>query len=212
VHLSAYEAAFLSQVRYIQNFDAKQAISLLAQAVRDFASALELGYPTEAIEVNNWFYRSLVVNDDSLAHFFAALPKHVWPYGDAFPRFQAFFGFALFRGQDEQVSEILDFLHGLCAEVDQLAAESEEQQKNCYYLMKAVFEQDSFAATSCLQKRTELRPIVPPEGTRYERFQPVDLIGLGICRLARLRGMTVNIDHPSLPLALLDQHKATRGR
>ncbi len=205
----AYQKAFLTQVRYLRGIQPEEAVFSLRQAVCAFATALELGYPTEAVEINNWFYRSLVVNDNSLAQFLVALPGEIWPYGDAFPRWVACWGFALFRGQNQRASQILELLYGLCFEADGPPKDGEEQQarqlqENSYYLMEAILKQDSSSATTFLHKRIELRPIVPPEGTRYELFHPLDLIGLGFCRLARMRGMTVKIAHPSLPLALLD--------
>src|SRR5687768_821882 len=51
----AYQRAFLSQVLYIRGSDAKDCADVLSQAVNEFITALELSYPTEAIEVNNWF-------------------------------------------------------------------------------------------------------------------------------------------------------------
>jgi hypothetical protein len=205
----AYQSAFLSQVRYIQGTLSDQVIDSLRLAVQDFIIGFELGYPTEAIEVNNWFYRSLVVNDLSSSHFLAALPDELWPYGDEFPRFQARWGFAQFRGQKEQALQTLQFLDGLCFESDdELVTNEEEQlmrqlQINSYHLMKAVSEKDSSALIAYLQERARLRPIIPAEGTRYEPFQPLDLIGLGLCRLAIKSGITINIEVSSLPMDLL---------
>ena len=187
----------------------RKCLSVSSRRCGDFVTALELGYPTESVEINNWFYRSLVVNEHSLAHFLSALPDAVWPHGPPLPRTQARWGFAVFRGQEDRARAILEYLYGLCFEAgepptDEIDQQKLELHKNLYSLMEAISKKDSASATTSLHKRMELRPIVPPEGTRYESFQPLDLIGLGLCRLARLRGMTVKIDHSSLPLALLD--------
>lgn len=206
----AYQRAFLSQVRYIQGTLSNQVIDSLRQALQDFIIGFELGYPSEAIEVNNWFYRSLVVNDLSLSHFLAALPDELWPYGDAFPRFQAHWGFAQLRGQKEQASQVLELLYGLCFEsADELVPNEKEQQmrqlqENSYHLMRAIFVKDSSSLITYLHERAQLRPIIPVEGTRYELFQPLDLLGLGLCRLADLGGMAINIKEPLLPMALLE--------
>jgi hypothetical protein len=205
----AYQRAFLSQVRYIQGTLSDQVIDSLRQAVQDFIIGFELGYPAEAMEINNWFYRSLVVNDLSSSHFLAALPDELWPYGDEFPRFQARWGFAQLLGQKEQASQMLQSLDSLCLEYDDELATNEDEQRmrklhvNSYHSMQAVFEKDSSSLIAYLQERAELRPIIPAEGTRYELFQPLDLIGLGLCRLAIIGGISCDIEVPSLPMALL---------
>jgi hypothetical protein len=205
----AYQRAFLSQVRCIQSALPNQIIDSLKQAVQDFVTGFELGYPTEAIEVSNWFYRSLVVNDLSLSHFLAALPDELWPYGDAFSRFQAHWGFAQLRGQREQASHALERLYGVCFESDEEMISDENGRrmrqllKNSYHLMHAIFMKDSDSVITALHERTRLRSIIPAEGTRYELFQPLDLLGLGLCRLAILSGIAINIEVPSLPMALL---------
>ena len=209
----AYQRAFLSQVRYLQGTLPNQVIDSLRQAVQDFIIGFEFGYPTEAIEVNNWFYRSLVVNDLSLSHFLAALPDELWPYGDEFPRFQAHWGFAQLLGYKKQASQILEVLHSLCFESnDELALDEEEQrirqlQENSYNLMYTIFVKDPHAFIEYLHERVQLRTIIPAEGTRYELFQPFDLLGLGLCRLANLSGITIKIAAPSLPIALLEVNK-----
>ena len=211
----AYQRAFLSQVWYIQGVSVSQVIDSLWQAVRDFATHLELGCPTEAMEVNNWFYRSLVVNDASLSHFLAALPDDIWPYGDEFPRFQAYWGFAQLRGQKERASKLLEVLFGLCFETDDEPEKTEkEQQKrqlqeNLYHVMHAISTEDVYSAAMYLRERAQLRPIIPPEGTRYELFQPLDLLGLGLCGIAKLNGMDININEPSLPMVLLREAHRT---
>jgi hypothetical protein len=206
----AYQRAFLSQVRYIQGALSSQVIDSLRQALQDFIIGFEFGYPTEAIEINNWFYRSLVVNDLSLTHFLAALPDELWPYGDAFPRFQAHWGFGQLRGQKERALQVLEVLYGLLSGSDDEPVPNEEEQqvrqlqKNSYHLMQAICVKDASSLITYLHERVRLRPIMPVEGARYELFQPLDLLGLGLCRLANLGGMTVNIEEPSLPMALLE--------
>lgn len=211
----AYERAFLSQVWHIQGVSASQVIVSLRQAVCDFITALEFGYPTQSVEINNWFYRSLVVNDPSLSHFLAALPAEVWPYGVAFPRFQAYWGFAQLRRQNEDATKCLDFLYGLCFESDDEPEETEEEQQiqrleeNLYHIMHAISTKDTYSAVMYLRERVQLRPIIPPEGTRYELFQPLDLLGLGLCGIAKLNGMDININEPSLPMVLLREAHRT---
>src|SRR5262249_52574261 len=200
----AYQSAFLSQVRCLQTGFTDQAVLSLRCALKDFLFALELGYSTEAVEITNWFYRSLVVNDQDAAHFLASLPTRVWPYGDDFARKQAAWGFALLRGERDRASDILEFLYGLCFETQEPPIEgrlpARQIQENSYKLMLAISEENSSSTTACLRERIKLRPMVPLEGTRYELFQPLDLIGLGYCRLARMCGITVNVEDPSLPL------------
>jgi len=105
---------------------------------------------------------------------------------------------------------MLEVLYGLCFEVDDEPAIDEEErrerqlQENSYHLMQAIFKRESSAANTRLHERARLRPIIPAEGTRHELFQPLDLLGLGLCRLARLGGMVINIEEPSLPMTLLD--------
>jgi len=211
----AYQRAFLCQVWHIQGVSASQIIVSLRQAVRDFITALEFGYPTESVEINNWFYRSLVVNAPSLSHFLAALPAEVWPYGVAFPRFQAYWGFAQLRRQNEEATRCLDFLYGLCFESDDEPEETEEEQhiqrleENLYHIMHAISTKDAYSAAMYLRERAQLRPIIPVEGTRYELFQPLDLLGLGLCGIAKLSGMDINITEPSLPLVLLREAHRT---
>lgn len=210
----AYKSAFLCQLRFINTHRAEAAVLALRQAVRDFATALELGYPTEAAEVNNWFYRALVVNDQSLAHFLASLPRRVWPYGGDLFRFQAALGFAVFRNQLERATEYLDSLAGLCLDAPPPASPEEKAKRvfleASYHLMEALVKGDAASATKQLHRRAEVRPVFPLEGTRYEPFQLLDLIGLGFCRLAQLRGMTLTVKHALLPLDWLNEPAPAR--
>jgi hypothetical protein len=102
-------------------------------------------------------------------------------------------------------------LYGLCFEPDDGLAPNEEKQQmrqlkeNSYKLMQAIFEKDSSLLIVCLQEQSRLRLTIPAEGTRYELFQPLDLIGLGLCRLAIIGG--IKIEMPSLPMALLEVGK-----
>lgn len=208
----AYQRAFLSQVCYLQGASTDLIIDLLRQAVSDFLIGLELGYPTEAIEINNWFYRSLVANDNSLSHFLASLPAEVWSYGETFPRFQAYWGFAQLRRQPDEAMKCLDFLYGWCFESGDDPEENEEDQQinqleqNGYHIMHAIFTRDTDSAVQYLHERSRLRPIIPPEGTRYELFQPLDLLGLGLCAIAKHSGLSINLNEPSIPLILLRPH------
>lgn len=209
-----YQRAFLSQFRYIQGeLTPSKFLTSLQQAVSDFIIGLELGYPTEAIEINNWFYRSLVVDDLSLTHFLASLPAEVWPYGETFPRFQAYWGFAQLRRQPDEAMKCLDFLHGWCFESDDDPEETEEDlqirqlEQNGYHIMHAISTKDTDSAVKYLRERSQLRPIIPPEGTRYELFQPLDLLGLGLCAIAKLGGMSINLNEPSIPLILLEENR-----
>jgi hypothetical protein len=205
----AYQRAFLSQVRYLQGDSPSEFLVSLRQALSDFITGLELGYPTEANEINNWYFRSLLVNDFSLSHFLAALPNDIWHYGDEFPRFQAYWCFAQLRRQPNEAKKCLDFLYGWCFESDDDPEETEEDQQikqleqNCYHIMHSISMKDTDSAVKYMQERCRLRPIIPPEGTRYELFQPLDLLGLGLCRIAMLNGLIVKVNEPSLPMELI---------
>src|SRR5262249_1376750 len=152
----AYQTAFLSQACFLRDLQPDRAVHSLQHAASDFATALELGYPTESVEICTWFYRSLVANDNSLAHFIAALPWRVWTHGFTFPRTIAGWGFAVLRGQGHRVAAILELLYGLCFEVDEPpptdenAHQQHELQKNLYSLIEAISKQDSHGATEAL--------------------------------------------------------------
>jgi hypothetical protein len=212
----AYQRAFLAQVRYLRDARADGAILSMKTALREFVCALEMGYATEASEVSNWFYRAAVINDCSIAQFLAALPDRVWPHGDTFSRYQALWGFALFRGQEGRAREIVEYLSDLYTAADESLAGEKGHGKlrlmmNACNIMKSILERDWRPAESHLAGRMELRSLVPLEGTRYERFQPLDLVGLGFCRLARQRGSPTRISHSRLPFSLLDTADAAAG-
>ncbi|WP_020562384.1 hypothetical protein [Methylosarcina fibrata] len=205
----AYEKALLCQAWYLQGTSKTEVIALLRQSVCDFIIGLEFGYTTESVEINNWFYRSLVVNDLSLAHFLAALPAEVWPYGEIFPRFQAYWGFAQFRRKYDEALKWIDFLLDWCFESDSDKEQSEIEkqlsllEQNQYHIMNAITIKDEYLLIQYLHERAQLRTIIPPEGTRYERYQLLDFLTLGLCRIALLNGLDIKINEPSLPLELL---------
>jgi len=202
----AYQKAFLGQVSFIDGLPAVRAADLLWQALRDFLTALDFGYLTDADEVNNWFYRALLLNDFSAAHFLAALPVKWWWAGRVFARYQVSFGFSLLRGEEQRAAKVLEFLYGWCFESGSEPAESigAKQQQNAYRLMEAIYRKEPCHIHSCLSERAELRSVIPPEGQRYELLQPLDLVALGLVRLCRHRDLSVALDHSHLPLDILD--------
>lgn len=204
----AYQRILASQVQFLQGGPVLQFVASVEQSVQEFLKALELGYRTEASQVNNWFFRSLVSNDSNAAHCLAAFPFANWPKGKDFPRFQASWGFSLLRGKRWLAAQELEYLMEL---IDGANAEAASEQplavpleKNLCQLMDAVLKLDPAGIEFHLHERTKLRSIIPSEGTRYEAFQPLDFIGLGIARLARLNGVIVNVNHQSLPLVLIN--------
>lgn len=206
----AYQEALVAQVGLLEGVPARQTRAALAEAGQDFATALELGYLTDVVEISNWFYRALAIGETSAAHFFAAVPASAFEFGPPFARLQFLWGSALFRGEEGRAIKYLEVLYGLCFEEISEAKNEEEQWKldlaqSGYTLMNAISHRDVGAFTLGLNRRAELWRMIPPEGIRYERYQPFDLIALGYCRLACLCGIPIPSAAPSsIPIVLLD--------
>ncbi len=197
----AADGAALGGLDYLEGAPAEQAAARLRDALLDFTDALRAGYLAESDEVRDFFFRALAVGDLSSAHFLAALPESAWWPGHVLARFQALGGFALMRGEDRKAARLIDFLLGRTLETP-LPEDLRDRRleiENTARLLEALLGRRAPEFRRHLEDRLRFWPEAPAPGPEAI----VDLRALGLCRLARQRGMAVDLRHVYLPIELL---------
>ncbi len=163
--------------------------------------AIELNYIYEPEELFECFCIAIYLGDMDFAHFLASAPfVEAYDPGVDFNLIRT--AFALLREQPGLVDEVLEELEALLDKQD-----SAPPPLNKYGLHRATGNMlaclaNKNSANFCRALQTRLN-LLQEKGGNHPRDR-WDLIGLGLCRLARDRGMNVDVKHPYLPLELLD--------
>ncbi|MBI2901638.1 MAG: immunity 49 family protein [Planctomycetes bacterium] len=177
-------------------------------ALADAREALRLGRPANAWHLWDYLTYSLAVSDREAAEFFASLPARAWDEKIVKPvpwlTAQVKAAAALVR-VDPAVGRLLEQLRILV--FDEILPEALDdllpQIRNTCLLLEGVSRREAKAFHEAMASRAELR------AEYYGRLAPaapialLDLAGLGLCRLAKDRGMEVDVRHVTLPLELL---------
>jgi len=112
-------------------------------------------------------------------------------------------GFALLRGDEAFAHRLLEVFHGLSFETDpsELVTHELQRARFVYPILMSLLIGNSAAFDQDLIK---LLDDFHPVRRQFAFDIGTSITALGFIRLAQMRGMTVNISHPDLPLALLD--------
>ena len=203
-HLANYWL-FRGMLEYVKQKSHVEVSYSFREGLKEMAVALELGHKFDRSEIRNYFFIALIVNDRSAAHFLASLPEYVVERHGIYS-LQTFILFLIFRSEESRAKAFLEILDGFSFTPSLLKepVEKREDVQNLYRLIESVVKQSvsEFNRSLLCYVKTP-RNGIEGKYTGSNLHFP-DLTGLAICRLARDRGMTVTVDHPCLPLALLD--------
>ena len=167
------------------------------RASEELATAIELDYVPNADDLLDGLHAALVAGDTKTAQMLGGLPRDGW-VGAEIPRSQLRAEVALLRRQDALAARHLERLSGLADNA------SSETAHNLHDLLDAVLQQDARRLQNALSRRMAIwSRTAAREGPSDDRGW-LDLPALGLCRLARDRGLRVYLKHPCLPLELLD--------
>jgi hypothetical protein len=197
-------------VGYLYEEPAPKLAEMFRRSLLDFRTAFELGAVASAWDVWDWFLYSLAVSDTASAHFLASMPEDVWwkpwvrPISWLVVRLKALF--AIFDGHGTQAARLLARLRALVFD-EPLPPELKDDTpdiQNDWKLLDALHRRDAAGFTSALEFRENFRAAMFRIRGGAAPVGLMDLDGLGLCRLARERGMEIPFRHPYLPFELSD--------
>jgi hypothetical protein len=186
---------------YVGGAPGEKVLAALTVALNELQQGFELGHMPDPENLLEYFCIALVLGVKPFAQFIASW-SNAYPDAPDIPINEARIAFGLLRGQDEVVNRNLE----------ELSAQFEDSPFASFLpnelgvhratgeLLRQLANKDASAFQEALQARLNLIKA----SASNNPASCWDILGLGLCRLARLRGLTVNISHPFLPLSLLD--------
>jgi len=200
-----FSAAFAT---YFFEGETKDVLSFLRGGLLYARTAYQLGASADRSDAELHFHAALLLSDHPTAHFLASMPESLWwepwrlPAPAEVVRLQA--AFALFRQEPVRLSRALDDLEALAAELDS------PQTRNAHQLFQSVSRADSRSFHAAMAKRIELREQELSVNGSEDWEGLIDVVGLGLCRLAMRAGLSLSLRHVYLPLELLTMSDSTR--
>ncbi len=182
----------------------------IRQGLREFQTSLELGHKPNPWEGWEYFLAALAVSDRAMAHMVASLPEEAWAVRQSAALdwivVQAKVAFALFRGEETETARRLADLKAFVFDHPLTPGFKEDlpEIQNCHRVLEGLHVRNGASFNREMTQRMELRA---QSFRRHGTNAPIgalDLPGLGLCRLARERGLQIAVSHVYLPLALLD--------
>jgi len=176
----------------------------LAQSISHMALAFELGYQADPIEVRDYLLSALVIPDFNIAHFFSSLPEQAIASStevlDQVHWLQTKIISFLLKKQPDFAVKMLETYYDLCFESSDMDSLGDRKYESEYYYMilESILQKNSDRFNHILCKYTELRI---PHLLKYQKINllsSIELCCLGLCRLAIINEMMVNIEHPCL--------------
>jgi hypothetical protein len=174
----------------------------LRKGLAEIRTAFEVGLESHAWKMWDYVSYALAAGDAESAHFLAAVPEEAWCRARIKPVpwlvVQVRASFALFR--EEPAGALLEELQVLVAE-EPLPPELEPDLpviRSDAALLRAIHDRSAAEFNRLLKERMELR--------RDRGLAPAsiyDFAALGLCRLARDRGISPAVRHAALPLEVL---------
>jgi hypothetical protein len=172
--------------------------------LKEFRVALELGLLPDAWDRWNFFHAALAAGDRSFAHYLSSLDPE--PPGEALDWLvaQVNVAQALFRGEDRDTPGLLEVLRTLVLETSLPSGVQEEipEIQNVYRLLDALFRKDAADFNRLLAERMRVRADSFHRSGANAPIGLMDLVGLGLCRLARQQGIGVTVNHVLLPFEI----------
>jgi hypothetical protein len=194
-------------LRYVAEEGRPAFESAVRGATGDFCRALEMGFVPLLPEARMFFLAALAVADRPSAQFIASLPPEPWREtpraGMRWRSLQLDVLFALFKDGDETAGIRLEEIRAIEAFPEGLQAEVPAIRNECR-LLDAIRTKDAAALDAALGERMAILEASFLRNGRNGPWQLMDLEGLGICRLARDRGLRVQRSHPYLPVDWLN--------
>lgn len=200
----------LGMVGYLYEEPPEKVVDLLRNGLREVRTMLELLRRTHAWEIWDFFLYAVAVNDRPFARFLATMPVRLWfnetikPVPWLIQQVRA--AFALFLAKEKRAGELLEQLRIMVFE-EELPIELSDQVsliRNVCELLEDLHQRREADFRKHLQTRMELRTTWFTIGGGAAPISLIDLHGLGLCRLARDRGMKTDVRHVYLPLEMLD--------
>lgn len=178
--------------------------------LREFQTALEIGHAPNPWEMWEYFLSALAVSDRAGAHLIASHPEDAWAVrqSDALDWLvvQSKVAFALFRGEETEAARRLADLKAFVFDHPLSPGFKDDlpEIQNCHRILEGLHARNGANVNRELTQRMELRAQSFRRHGANAPIGAIDLPGLGLCRLARERGLSVAVAHVYVPLALLD--------
>lgn len=197
--------AFLA---YVYEEPMTSVVQPVREALRDLRTGFELGATSTAWDVWDYFWYAVAVGDAKSAHFIAGMPEDVWWVPETRPvpwfvvRLQAAFSIFL---EEPRAARLLERLTRLVFEPlpPELEDDVPDIQNTCR-LLTALHQKKADDFARALKAREEFRARIYKTRGSVSPVALMDLDGLGICRMARDRGILPAFRSPYLPLELFD--------
>ena len=195
-------------IEYFEEAQSSDVVDAIRSGVQEFCTAIELGYQPKPWDVWNYTLYAIAIGDWPSAHFLASMPEELWiDYQNEslyWLMMAAKAVIALLRNDPMEEERWTTALHDMVFDrpLPSGFKEDTEEIQNLQRLLEAIRKGDGSRFNSLLSERMNLRA---KSFLRYSSSSPLgflDLQGLGLCRLAQGRSISVTVRHVYLPLAL----------
>ena len=208
--LTSEQRILLALLEHAEGARPVETVARIREGLVSFSAALEKGHQPEPREVWDHFLEALAINDISHAQLIASTPTELWekPLNLAlYPRmFQLKAVIALLHHDEGESARWIGSCYAAAFEDQPTEATKFELEdlRNMHQVLAALHKKAATAFHTAMQQRMTLRAVSFSRNGRNSPLGFIDLHGLGLCALARDRGMTVTVRHVYLPLELLD--------
>ncbi len=183
-------------------------VPAIRRGVRLLRDGIQAGYQAHIWDLTDLFHQALAVSADDVCRWLVTRAREQWNLDRTRPvpwlALRLLACFELFQSKDAEALKTLE-KHRIAVFVDQLPSELAEmlpELQNFHHLLVAIARRRQEDFNHRLAERQDLR------ARSFDgNLAPIalcDLHGLSLCRLARERGLEIDVRHIYLPLDLLD--------
>jgi hypothetical protein len=208
-HIVAGQWLELASLQYIFNRETVEIVETAKRGLSEFIVGLELADPVEPPDTLKFFSAAVAVNDATSVQALSTAPNETLGFlddpDDPFPLLvTAAFVFA--ADEDREAGLNLDMLHGILFEspLDKTYAPMKREMVSLYHLMSAIREGDAGKFDKHLLERCQARVDIFNSDDAEDKPSVIDWSALALVCTARDRGLPVSIQHPYVPLSLVD--------
>lgn len=177
-------------------------LATLREAVQEFAGELEGGLRPSPWDLWHWSLAALAARDREAAEFFSTTPENRWlaPLDESaqWLHAQVLALFSLLRHDETETRRWVEALPEF--PLPDGVADDVPEIRNVHHLLDAIHRRDGTAFHARLAERMELRAKSFARIGRDSLLGCLDIEGLGLCALARERGIVPAVAHVYLPL------------
>ncbi|MFO0984073.1 MAG: Imm49 family immunity protein [Planctomycetota bacterium] len=208
--LFAEQLVLRSLLDHLEDAPPARTVQGIRKGLAVYCAALEAHLVPSPRELWHWVLRALAVRDLSAAHLIATAPAELWEVPGnpvLYPMmFQLKAVLALLRYDEPEADRWARALHAAVFEDPPTAGMKPnlDEMQNVAQLVLALHVKDRDQFNAALRVRTQVREKSLARNGRNAPIGFLDLEGLGLCALARDRGMATTVRHAYLPLDLLD--------